>query len=221
LRKRRVIVWLCFIALSLVMVWPISWNIMSNDFNSTSITSVWLSAGLWFFVSSAGAAIVGLIFLLTRERSWVALQGGAALTLFGNLALLAFLSGSVYNPSIDQSSWLTVWRDYFRSYASPVFLFSALLLLVGTRFVLRKANVKGGATFGVFLIVAGTAVALIIQQRFDTNSYTSPVPLTTLIWLLSITLGLNIIFISRKQRNRDSKQARQRVGPVPASALQE
>ena len=221
LRKRRVIAWLCFIALSLVMVWPISWNIMSNDFNSTSITSVWQSAGLWFFVSSAGAAIVGVIFLLARGRSWVALLGGAALTLFGNLALFAFLSGSVYNQSIDQSSWLTVWRDFFRSYASPVFLFSACLLLVGTRFVIRKANVKGGATFGVFLIVAGTAVALIIQQRFDTNSYTSPVPLTTLIWLLSITLGLNIIFISRKQRNRDSKQTRQRVGPVSASALQE
>jgi serine/threonine protein kinase len=221
LRKRRVMAWFCFIALSLVMVWPISWNIMSNDFNSTSITSVWQSAGLWFFVSSAGAAIVGVIFLSARGRSWVALLGGAALTLFGDLALFAFLSGSVYNPSIDQSSWLTVWRDFFRSYASPVLLFSALLLLVGTRCVLRKANVKGGATFGVFLIVAGTAVALIIQQRFDTNSYTSPVPLTTLIWLLSITLGLNIIFISRKQRNRDSKQARQGVGPVSASAQQE
>lgn len=148
------------------------------------------------------------MFLLARGRSWVALLGGAALTLFGNLALFAFLSGSVYNSSIDQSSWLTVWRDFFRSYALPVLLFSALLLLVGTRCVLRKANVKGGTTFGVLLIVAGTAVALIIQQRFDTNSYLSPVPLTTLIWLLSLTLGLNIIFISRTQRNRDSKQAR-------------
>ncbi len=207
-RKRRVMAWFCFIALSLVMVWPISWNIMSNDYTSTSISSVWQSAGLWFFVSSTGAAIVGLMFLLARGRSGGALLGGAALTLFGNLALFAFLSGSVYNPSIDQSSWLTVWRDFFRSYASPVLLFSALLLLVGTRCVLRKMNVKGGATFGVFLIVAGTAVALIIQQRFDTNSYLSPVPLTTLIWLLSLTLGLNIIFISRQQRNRDSKQAR-------------
>ena len=206
--KRRVLAWLCFIVLSLVMVWPISWNIMSNDFNSTSISSVWQSAGLWLFVSSAGAAIVGVVFLLARGRSWVALLGGAALTLFGNLALFAFLSGSVYNPSIDQSSWLTVWRDFFRSYASPVLLFSALLLLVGTRLVLRKANMKGGATFGVFLIVVGTAVALLIQQRFDTNSYLSPVPLTTLIWLLSLTLGLNTIFISRTQRNRDSKQAR-------------
>lgn len=206
--KRRVIAWLCFILLSLVMVWPISWNIMSNDFNNTSISSVWQSAGLWFFVSSTGAAIVGLMFLLARGQSWETILGGAAFTLFGLLALFAFLSGGVYNQDIDHSSWLTIWRDFFRSYASPVFLFSVFLLLVGTCFVLRKVNGKGGATFGMFLIVAGTAVALIVQQRFDTESYTSPIPLTTLIWLLSIILGLNAIFISRKQHKRVSTQVK-------------
>ena len=206
--KRRGIAWLCFILLSLVMVWPISWTIMSNDFSNTSISSVWQSAGLWFFVSSTGAAIVGLILLLAGRRSRATILGGAALALCGNLALFAFLSVSVYNQDIDHSSWLTIWRDFFRSYASPVFLFSAFLLLVGTSFVLRRVNRRGGVTFGMFLIIAGTAVAFIVQQRFDTESYTSPIPLTTLTWLLSITLGLNAIFMSRKQNKRDGKQVK-------------
>ena len=209
LGKQRIIVWIGFIVLSLAMVWPVSYQVWNS--NASYDAGFWNSYSTWLAVAGIGASIVGLLFLLARKRLHFDIPGGIAFTLLGNLVLFTVLDGGVYNVYIDGENWLTVWRDSFHSFFSFVFVFSALLLFLGTRFVLRGVKGKGKIIFGAFLIVAGTIVALIIQNHLDQGIYvgtnfTPHIPLTTLTWLLTITLGLNAIFASRRRLDQDSKQ---------------
>lgn len=203
LSKGRIAAWICFIVFSLAMVWPVSLNMMYNDYYQTSITSIWQSPATWLFVAGVGSAVISLILLFAKGRPRFTLSGGVTFALLGNLALLVFTSGSVYNIDVDHSSWRTIWQDSFHAYVSPALFFSACLLILGTRLVLRQTARRSKIIFGISLIAVGTIVALIIQNHLDPgiygSFYTPPIPLTTLTWLGTTALGLSAIFASRKQ----------------------
>jgi tRNA A-37 threonylcarbamoyl transferase component Bud32 len=210
LSKNRLVAWICFIVLSLLMVWPVSLNIMYNDFFHGSSSDIWHSAGVWLFIASVGSALIGLISLFAKGRSWTLIFGGIALTLFGNLAIFTFVARGIYPDSIDNNTWRSIWLGFSLSYLTPAFLFCAFLLLTGTRLILRKASKRGSTLFGVLLICAGTMAASTVQDRLDQEirtDFTYLLPLTTLTWLLTTFLGFVAIFGSRKRRPRMSEQA--------------
>ncbi|MFL5665952.1 MAG: serine/threonine protein kinase, partial [Ktedonobacteraceae bacterium] len=145
LGKGRIVAWLCFMALSLSVSWP----------TGSSLLYEGEDVGSLLYVVGIGAAMVGLIFLLTKGRFLVDILGGIALTIFGTLALLVFSSYTAYfHPE---------------AYIVPILSINILLLLVGMRFYLRKANTPGGFIFGGFLIIVGTLTAMISVRHPSTR----------------------------------------------------
>ncbi len=133
---------------------------------------------------------VGLIFLLTKGRFLVDILGGIAFTIFGTLALPVFSSYTAYfHP---------------QTYLVPILFINTLLLLVGMRFYLRKANTPGGLIFGGFLIIAGTLAV--------TNSIDHPsTGLEIGLLLPSAILGIVTIIVTFRKRQLNKPRAQRPV----------
>ena len=180
LGKRRIVAWLCFMALSLSTSLPTGSSLLSEGEDIGSL----------LYVVGIGAATVGLIFLLTKGRFLVDILGGIAFTIFGTLALLVFSSSTAY------------W--YPQAYIVPVLFINTLLLLVGMRFYLRKANTPGGLIFGGFLIIAGTLAV--------TNSIDHPsTGLEIGLLLPSAILGIVTIIVTFRKRQLNKPRAQRQV----------
>jgi serine/threonine protein kinase len=180
LGKRRIVAWLCFMALILSTSWPTGSSLLSDGEDIGSL----------FYVVGIGAAMVGLIFLLTKGRFLVDILGGIAFTIFGTLALLVF------------SSYQAYW--YPETYIVPVLFINTLLLLVGMRFYLRKANTPGGLIFGGFLIIVGT---LAVTSSIDHPSIRLEIGLL----LPSAILGIVAIIVTFRKRQLNKPRAQRLV----------
>jgi serine/threonine protein kinase len=181
LGKRRIIAWLCFMALSLSTSWLTGSSLLSND----------ESIGSLLYVVGIGAAMVGLIFLLTKGRFLVDILGGIAFTIFGTLALLVFSSYHAY--------------EYPETYIVPILLINILLLLVGMRFYLRKANTPGGLIFGGFLIAVG-----IVGTLAANSAYYPSIGLVIELLLPSAILGIVTIIVTFRKRQLNKSRAQRR-----------
>jgi protein kinase-like protein len=174
--KGRIGAWLCFMALSLSISWPTGSSLLYEGEDIGSL----------LYVVGIGAAIVGLIFLLTKGRFLVDILGGIALTIFGTLALLVFSSYTAYfHPE---------------TYIVPILFINILLLLVGMRFYLRKANTPGGLLFGGFLIIVGT-LAVTISVRHPS------IGLEIGLVLPSAILGIVAIIVTFRKRQLKKRRA--------------
>ena len=208
--KRRVIAWLCFIVLSLILSVPTGFFLQALEGYSG------YNHGWWLNIAGIGGAVVGLIFLLRKGRSPVDSIGGIVLALLGNLALLTFLSPTVASCGFKTDH--TYMCDPFSfnlqiaglSHAPFVFFTSILLLLLGTRFFLRTASVREGLIFGACLVIAGIIVSKIVQSSpLYNNGLTLAIPnIGSALWIPSVILGVAAIFVSlvKRQRNMQSVQ---------------
>lgn len=185
--KRRILgilAWICFIVLSLGIGLGIGNSIIQFDNGLPS-------AGIWLLVAGIGAAVVGLTFLLVKGRFLVDIFGGIALAVLGDLALLACLSDIV-------SSTYT--------YVVFIPILNIILLLVGTRFFLRSANMIGGFIFGVLLIVAGILVSASINTHFNSYGISNILVAPFIIWVPSFVLGVVAIIVTFLKRRRNKRR---------------
>ncbi len=213
--KWRIIAWIGFMMLNLIGVYT-GYFILGND------AFYGYPQGEWLYVAGIGA-VIGLIFLLVKGQFLVDILGGILLALLGNLVLFAFLSLTVAYCGFDASDIYINGGGYgcyfllfpLLSCAAITLFISALLLLVGTRFFLRKANLVGGFSFGICLMLAGVVVANVVQRSpLYTSGYLPVAPVVTIptigyvLWLPSAIAGIIAIIATliQRQRNKFSRQ---------------
>jgi len=153
LSKRRRVAWICFMLLSLTVgsVLP------GFDRGFFSISNLGMSTPYLTIIGSVGATGVGLLFLFSKDkRPFLDILGGISLCgiAFTNFALSHYIS--YYRAYFNYDSYYNYHYASFYIFAFFIFfvLFS-LWLFVGTRFVLRSANIVGGLLLGVLLIIGG------------------------------------------------------------------
>jgi serine/threonine protein kinase len=196
--KNRVPFWICFMVLSALLgVWG---AIVVRDYSNDL-------PFLWFGVVGIGATLVCLALLLSRGRVIVDILGGIAFTLLGNILLIFGL----------YLFYMSDFRYYYDDNAPFNFRFmfwctiiaTLLLLLLGTRLLVRSANLRIGAIFGALLLIVG--IAWLIYSRSFTddvyNYYTVILP-NVVPWLAiaEILLGIValIIMLLKGRRNKQT-----------------
>lgn len=218
LNKRRRLAWICFITLILVVG-------LRTDFFIYHDPDMVGSNGdygtLALSVSSMGAILVGLVFLLTKKRPLIDAIGGSALTAFGSLVLLTFLSGTValcfegpnaYANFSYYSQNCFPFQTPVLPYPVPILFLSILMLSVGTYLFLRSVNAMGGFIFGAILILEIFLQRALLYSYSETGilnpgSYSAPIPIIlSLIWFPSVILGCIAIIVTLLKILRSKKQ---------------
>jgi serine/threonine protein kinase len=216
LHKKRIVLWLCFLILVLVIGLRTDYFIyhtpdmvgFQGDYGIVALS-----------VAIAGATLVGLIFLLIKSRPLIDIIGGIALAVFGSIVLLTYLSGIVASCTQGPDpygNFSYYSQDCFPfqvsglSYPIPILFLSILMLSVGTYLFLRRVNAIGGFIFGILLILQ------IFLQRGLLYSYSevgilnpSPWPpilpgVLSLIWFPPVLLGSVAIIVALFKIKRKS-----------------
>jgi serine/threonine protein kinase len=202
----RIIAWLCFIVVILILGWKTGTSLIFFD-------SVFYSGGFggfplfwsWFGVlpciASIGAAAVGLVFLLTKRRSHVDIIGGIVLTTCGSLVPPAFASPTVnecFSTVADVQRCLP-FQTSMLTYSVLLLLLIIPLLLLGTYFFLRSANMVGRLIFAAMIIMVGMLLEYLLETNGQVLTHQSGYYLSTpipIIWLPFAILGIAAIVIT-------------------------
>ena len=158
--KRRVAAWVCFIVLSLATgsLIPLVERLSSGRFLDRII-----STGTGDLIAGIGAAGIGLLFLLPKDRPSLKSVGSFILTVLGNCAL--YMTFSSY-PDVSSNNLCYISYGGYCNlsyFLIPFFLnilASIIWLLVGAYLFLQKAKTAQALAFGIFHTLIGIVFLL-------------------------------------------------------------
>jgi len=138
------------------------------------------------------SAIIGLIFLLKKDRPRVDRIGGIALVLFGSNIL------SIIAPPLEVGYYY--YYSYYDDSNVGIKLFLTVLVhilwqLVGMRFFLRRASFGGGLALGIILLLVNLAIILLAHTFAN-----------LLLPLLATILGIVAIIVAFRKRRQDRRR---------------